>query len=82
MYKTSKKTSKTGAVTLTKEVRCLIGLVPGQVVDVIVNDDNTVTIKKHVASCFCCGSVEKVRKFRNYELCSECRKELSHYDEC
>ncbi|MBO5369249.1 MAG: AbrB/MazE/SpoVT family DNA-binding domain-containing protein [Clostridia bacterium] len=76
MRTVSRKTTKTCAITLTKDIRHDIGIMPGSVVDITVNDDQTVTLKKHTASCFCCGSVENVKVFKGYEICESCRKEL------
>ena len=77
MRKIIRNTTKTGAITLTKDIRHDIGLSVGQAVDITVNDDKSVTIRKHVASCFCCGSFDNVKVFKNYEICQTCRKELA-----
>ena len=80
MYEISRKTTKTGALTLTKEIRHKMGIKPGQVVDVTVNDDLSVTIRKHTASCHVCGSIENVKNFKNFEICENCRKEMANND--
>lgn len=71
-----KKLTKTGALTLTKDIRTRSGIRPGQAVDVEISATGVIIIKKHTKTCFCCGSSEDVVKFVNYEICKRCADKL------
>lgn len=81
MYKAIKTLTKTGAITLTKDIRYLTGLRPADAVDVTVTEDgNAVIIRKHIPSCFFCGSPENIKAFRGYNVCEKCREEMLKND--
>lgn len=74
-----KRLTKTGAITLTKDIRYLTGIHAHDSVDVeVVDADGTVAIqiKKHIPQCFFCSSTENIKKFKKYHVCKKCREEL------
>jgi len=70
-----KKITKGNGVTLPKDLRANFGILAGQGIDLVETPEG-ILLKKHTASCFCCGSVEDVKVFKDFEICKECRKEL------
>lgn len=74
MTKQKRLTSKCG-ITIPKDLRANFGLMGGQAVD-LVEMTNGILIRKHVPTCFCCGSVVDVRAYKGYEICGKCVKEL------
>lgn len=76
MYSTEKILTKTGGITITKDLRYLTGLKPHDRIDVVVNDNNEIVIKKHVPTCFFCGSVDGTKRFKGYEVCKVCRANI------
>lgn len=67
-----RRINKKGGITLTKDIRALAGLVGGEGMDVVVNDDKSITIKKHVPSCQHCGTAVKVASVMGIEICYAC----------
>ncbi|OQB15734.1 MAG: SpoVT / AbrB like domain protein [Firmicutes bacterium ADurb.Bin193] len=78
MLKKHKKLTK-GRITIPKDLRAAFGLLPGQAVD-LEETDRGILIRKHMPSCFVCGSIERVKAFKGFELCGECRKGLIDLD--
>lgn len=74
MTKHKKLTSKCG-VTIPKDVRANYGLIGGQAVDLVETNDG-ILLRKHLPTCFCCGSIEKVKVFKGFEICENCSIEL------
>lgn len=71
----SKKISKSGGITLPKQVRADIGMFAGNVVDIEVVEDSIV-IKKHIQTCKLCGGIENVIEFKGIEVCRDCVDEM------
>ncbi len=78
--KSVKRLTKTGAITLTKDIRYLTGLRAHDAVDVEVCEINgnwVINIMQHTPQCFFCGSPEGLKKYMKYPVCQNCRKELT-----
>ena len=71
----SKKITKSGSITIPRDMRTESGLHPGVGVDVECNGD-TVTIKPHVPTCRFCGSVERVKGVMGIEICADCAAKI------
>lgn len=76
MYNTEKTLTKTGGITITKDLRYLTGLKPHDRVDVKVNENNEIVIKRHIPTCFFCGSVDNTKNFKGHEICKTCREKI------
>ncbi len=74
------KITKRGSITLPKDMRCKAGIMPGQAIDISINDDNSIAVHKHSPSCFICGGYENIVAFKNFEICENCRKEIKNYE--
>ena len=72
-----KRITKSGAVTLTKDLRHQLGFLPGQTLDVRVSGDELV-LRKHVPTCFFCGNTSGIVRFKGYEICENCRGALKN----
>lgn len=73
MIKT-KKVTKSGSITLPKELRTETGIYPQTVVD-IETKGTEITIKPHVPTCRFCGSAKwivKVDSLCGLEICKSC----------
>lgn len=71
----SKKITKSGAVTLPRQLRQDSGILPGVPVD-IEADENGVHIKKHVPSCHFCGNVDDIGQACGIEVCKNCAEKI------
>ena len=75
-----KRLTKTGAITLTKDIRYLTGIHAHDSVDVEVissGEEMVIQIKKHIQECFFCGSTDNIKSFKKYPVCKKCREELA-----
>lgn len=72
----SKKLGSKGAVTIPQQLRHAVGIQPGAPLDIEDAGDGLI-IRKHVPSCFICGSPENVVTVENIEICAECAGRLS-----
>ena len=70
-----KKITKSGGITLPRQVRRESGLQPGVPVEVISGKDG-VLLTRHVPACFNCGSVDSVKEILGIEICMDCAKEI------
>lgn len=71
----SKKVTKSGAITLPRQIRQETGIFPGVPVD-IEHDDDGVHIRKHVPTCHFCGSVDEVADACGIEICRVCAEKI------
>ena len=67
----TKKITKSGAVTLPRQVRQMTGLLPGVPVD-MEEGPGWVYITKHVPTCHFCGAADEVYKILGIEICRSC----------
>lgn len=66
-----KKMTKSAGVTIPKDLRGLLGIFPGQALDLEVVGD-ALHIKKHVPTCHFCGSPTDVVSSAGRDLCRNC----------
>ena len=69
-----KKITKSGGITIPKQIRTEAGIHIGSAVDVIQKED-TIIIKKHVPTCHFCNNAEVV-KFENMYICENCARKI------
>ncbi|GAB2022098.1 hypothetical protein RyT2_11720 [Pseudolactococcus yaeyamensis] len=63
-----KRMTKNGGLTLPRALRHDLNLPAKAAVDIEVNEDNSVTIRKHVPTCFFTGSAEDVITYKGFEV--------------
>ena len=74
-----KKLTRTCGLTIPKDMRAIYGMSAMQAVDLVEQEDG-ILIRKHVPSCFCCDSIDEVTRFKGFEICEPCRRELASSD--
>jgi len=72
---THKKVTKSGAITLPKQMRTEAGIFAGNAVDIEMSDDG-IKIKKHVQTCHFCGSVNGVKNVMGIDICRDCAAKI------
>ena len=72
--KQKKLTSKAG-ITIPKDYREKVGLLPGQAVDISV-EGTTIMIRRHAQTCYLCGSPVNVIQYLDKDFCRECIHEM------
>ena len=76
MLTVSRKIDELGRIVLPKEMREVLQIQENMVIDIINNDDSIV-IKKHVPHCCICGNTESCElKINSKYICSACVSEI------
>lgn len=72
-----KKITKSGGITIPRDMREWTGLVPGVPIN-IEDDDEKIIIWKYAASCHFCGKVDdaEVREVLGMEICKSCAEKI------
>ena len=68
-----KKITKSGSITLPRQIRQELGLLPGVAVEISGTEDGGLVMRKHTSSCHLCGSADDVMTYKGLTLCRECR---------
>ncbi len=76
VLKHKKLTSKRG-VSLTKDICVFAGLEGGDPVDIIAEDNGSVTIKKHTPKCRFCGDNINAVSVMGIDVCPSCAERLA-----
>lgn len=73
---TSKRLTSKSGITIPKDLRLQLGWEPGMSVDLEPDGDGALLIRAHVNRCRFCGSIEKVRKFKDICMCADCAEKM------
>jgi transcriptional pleiotropic regulator of transition state genes len=65
-----------GRIVVPVELRRLLGITPGDELEVAVKGDS-ITLTKLNQGCIFCGSLEDLQSFRERVLCSTCGSEAA-----
>ncbi len=75
--KVSKRLTSKSGITIPKQIRAELGILPGIAVDMESTPQGTVVIRKRVPTCRFCGAVENVITVSGIEMCRACAKKLA-----
>lgn len=73
----SKRLTKSRSVTLPKDLCEYSGFAPGEAIDITVNEDGSITIRKHAPVCRFCGDRLNAKSYKGVDLCPSCADELA-----
>lgn len=76
ILRNKKLTAKRG-VSLNKDICAFAGLNAGDPVDVIAEDNGSVTIRKHSPKCRFCGDNVNAISVKGIDICPSCAKQLA-----
>ncbi len=72
-----KKLTSKRSVSLTKDICVFAGLEGGDPVDIIAEDNGSVTIKKHTPKCRFCGDNINAVSVMGIDVCPSCAERLA-----
>lgn len=75
VLRNKKLTAKRG-VSLNKDICAFAGLNAGDPVDVIAEDNGSVTIRKHSPKCRFCGDNVNAKSVMGIDVCPSCAQQL------
>lgn len=65
-----------GRVVIPVEFRNIMGIKPGDPIEIVLQG-NEVVLRKHSESCVFCGSTRGLKEFKGQIVCSRCVREIS-----
>ncbi|MFV0497468.1 MAG: AbrB/MazE/SpoVT family DNA-binding domain-containing protein [Candidatus Fimivivens sp.] len=74
--KVSKKLTSKSGMTIPKQMRAELGILPSIAVDMESTPQGTIVIRKRVPICRFCGSVQDTITVSGIEMCRACAKKL------
>ncbi len=79
----NKKLTAARCVNLNKDICAYAGLISGDLVDVIAEDNGSVTIRKHSPKCRFCGDNVNAKSVMGIDVCPSCAERLvEEVDKC
>lgn len=72
-----KKITKSGGITLPRQMRQELGLLPGVALEISLEADGSLRLCKHTPSCHLCGSADDVKTCKGLTLCRKCSEAFS-----
>lgn len=71
-----------GRVVIPRELRRLINVEDGNdYMEIFVDDDNAIVLKKYQPSCIFCNSMDNVVVYKEKQVCKECINKLVNLKE-
>lgn len=65
-----------GRIVLPKELRSTLGITEKDSLEIFV-EDSSIVLKKYQPSCVFCGSMERITKYKEVNVCHKCIEKLT-----
>ena len=65
-----------GRIVLPKELRSTLGITEKDSLEIFV-EDSAIILKKYQPSCIFCGSMDRISKYKDHNVCFNCVERLS-----
>ena len=72
-----RKVDELGRIVLPKELRSTLNINEKHSLEIYVDDDHRIILKKYEPACIFCGSMNDIISYKGYNVCRECQKKLS-----
>lgn len=72
-----RKVDELGRIVLPKELRMTLNINEKDPLEIFVDDDGRIILKKYEPACVFCNSMNDVTTFKNHSVCRECMIKLS-----
>ena len=72
-----RKVDELGRIVLPREMRRILGIKPGDSINITAEDDKIV-LGKYEPTCIFCSSSQDVQPFRDQYICKKCLEELKN----
>jgi transcriptional pleiotropic regulator of transition state genes len=72
-----RKVDELGRIVLPKELRNVLNIKERDPLEIFVDDENRIILKKYEPACVFCGSMKDIVSYKGYNVCSECGKKLA-----
>lgn len=71
-----RKVDELGRIVLPKELRVTLNINEKDPLEIYVDDDNRIILKKYEPACMFCGGMNGIIRFRNHNICRDCLNKL------
>lgn len=72
-----RKVDELGRIVLPKELRNVLNIKERDPLEIFVDEENRIILKKYEPACIFCGSMKNIVSYRGYNVCAECEKKLA-----
>lgn len=72
-----RKVDELGRIVLPKELRNSLNINERDPLEIYVDNENRIILKKYEPACIFCGSMKEIVNYKGYNVCHECHKKLS-----
>jgi AbrB family transcriptional regulator, transcriptional pleiotropic regulator of transition state genes len=72
-----RKVDELGRIVLPKELRVTLNINERDPLEIFVDDDNRIVLKKYEPACIFCGGMEGIVNYKGYNVCRNCMKKLA-----
>lgn len=72
-----RKVDELGRIVLPKELRVTLNIKEKDPLEIYVEDDGRIILKKYEPTCVFCGGMNNIIRYRGYNVCEDCRANLS-----
>jgi transcriptional pleiotropic regulator of transition state genes len=65
-----------GRIVLPKELRSTLNITEKDSLEIFV-EENSIILKKYQPSCVFCGSMDRISKYKEHNVCHKCMERLA-----
>lgn len=73
-----RKISKSGGITIPSNMRMQLGIQGKEKIDLQVQNNGDILIKRIQGTCIFCDSIEGVQAYKGKFICKECKESLTN----
>ncbi|MGI5959856.1 MAG: AbrB/MazE/SpoVT family DNA-binding domain-containing protein [Massiliimalia sp.] len=73
----TRQLDKLGRIVLPKELRRTLNIENEDYLEIFVEDNDRIVLKKYEPTCLFCGSKQNVVEYKDKKICAACLNELS-----
>lgn len=71
-----RKVDELGRIVLPKELRSTLNINEKDPLEIYVDEDNKIVLKKYEPACIFCGGMNGIINYKGYNVCRDCLKKL------
>lgn len=71
-----RKVDELGRIVLPKELRTTLSIDEKDPLEIFVDEDGRIVLKKYKPACNFCNSMDDITMFKGNSICRECMKEM------
>lgn len=72
-----RKVDELGRIVLPKELRMTLKINEKDPLEIFVDEDGRIILKKYEPSCIFCNGMNNTTSFKGHNVCSECMEKIS-----